>query len=170
MATETGEVAEDVLESFVEAIFRLMMENHHKQIAELELTGSQVQALKLLRQGPICTGELAAALHISAPAVTQLTDRLMRKHLIERRQADGDRRSVIVALTGRGRRAVDKVRECRHDVFCGALAYLNDRDREMVVLALGKMVAALERYEARTADGLYVASKTYSRARKGARA
>jgi DNA-binding MarR family transcriptional regulator len=170
MATETGEVAEDVLESFVEAIFRVMMENHHKQIAELELTGSQVQALKLLRQGPICTGELAAALQISAPAVTQLTDRLMRKHLIERRQADGDRRSVIVALTGRGRRAVDKVRECRHDVFCGALAYLNDRDREMVVLALGKMVAALERYEARTADGLYAASKTYGRVRKGLRA
>jgi DNA-binding MarR family transcriptional regulator len=148
-------------------MFRVMMDDHHKRIAELELTGPQVQALRLLRQGPVCTGELAAALRISAPAVTQLTDRLMRKHLIERRQADGDRRSVIVSLTERGRRAVDKVRECRNDLFCGALAHLSDRDREMVVLALGKMVSALERYETRTADPTYAASKTNSRARKG---
>ncbi|HYP29152.1 MAG TPA: MarR family transcriptional regulator [Blastocatellia bacterium] len=167
MATETGEGAEVVLENFVEAMFRLMMDNHHRRIAELELTGPQLQALRLLRQGPACTGELAAALRISAPAVTQLTDRLMRKHLIERRQADGDRRSVIVSLTMRGRRAVDKVRECRNDVFCGALANLSDRDREMVVLALGKMVTALERYETQTADQPYAASKTHSRARKG---
>ena len=170
MATETGEGAEVVLENFVEAMFRVMMENHHKQIAELELTGPQVQALRLLRQGPACTGELAAALHISAPAVTQLTDRLARKHLIERRQADGDRRSVVVSLTGRGRRAVDKVRECRKDLFCGALAYLSDKEQEMVVLALGKMVSALERYEARTAEGPYPASKSHSRARKEAQA
>ncbi|HKG23239.1 MAG TPA: MarR family transcriptional regulator [Blastocatellia bacterium] len=170
MATETGEKAEVVLENFVEAMFRMMMENHHRQIAELELTGSQILALRLLRQGPLCTGELATALRISAPAVTQLTDRLARKSLIERRQADGDRRSVIVALTARGRRAVDRVRECRTDIFCGALAYLGDRDREMVVLALGKMVSALERYEAQTADGLYGASKSHSRPRKEARA
>lgn len=170
MEREAGEGAEVVLENFVEVMFRMMMENHNRQIMELELTGSQVQALRLLRRGPVCTGELAAALRISAPAVTQLTDRLMRKHLIERRQADGDRRSVIVALTGRGKRAVDKVRECRKDLFCGALAYLSDKEQELVVLALGKMVSALERYEAGTADGRYSASKSHSRAGKEAQA
>ncbi len=169
MANRASDEAERVLESFVETMFRLMMDHHQRHVSELELTIPQAHALRLLRHGPLCTGELAAELKISAPAVTQLTDRLMRKQLIERRQADGDRRSVLVQLTGRGRRAINRVRECRHDIFCGALENLNDEDRETVVLALGKVINALEVYEVQTAVQPPPASNTDNRARKQAR-
>lgn len=169
MANAASAKAEQVLESFVETMFRLMMDNHQRQVSELELTIPQAHALRLLRHGPLCTGELAAGLKISAPAVTQLTDRLTRKQLIERRPADGDRRSVLVQLTSRGRRLINRVRERRHDIFCGALANLNDEDRETVVLALGKVINALEVYEVQTAVDTQTASNTISRARKQAR-
>ena len=75
--------AEAVLDRFSEMMFKLMMEHHQKHVLELDLTVPQAQALKVLRHGPLCTGELAVELRISAPAVTQLTNRLTRKHLIE---------------------------------------------------------------------------------------
>ena len=170
MAKAAVAEAEVVLDKFVEVMFKLIMDHHQRQVVELDLTMPQAQALRVLRYGPLCTGALAAELRISAPAVTQLTDRLTRKQLIERRAVDGDRRSVLVRLTDRGRRAVDRFRERRNDIFCGALAHLGDEDRAHIALALGKVVAALESYESRTALGPRKASNTGSGARKQARA
>ncbi|HKP88095.1 MAG TPA: MarR family transcriptional regulator [Blastocatellia bacterium] len=146
MGKATVGEAEAVLDRFAEAMFRLMIEHHQKQAIELDLTVPQAQALRVLRRGPLCAAELAIKLSISAPAVTQLTNRLTRKHLIERRPVDGDRRSVLVALTDKGEQAVDRFRERRNIIFCGALAHMDDEDRISIVVALSKMVAALEEF------------------------
>ncbi|HXG64530.1 MAG TPA: MarR family transcriptional regulator [Blastocatellia bacterium] len=151
MAKGTGAEAREVLNRFVDIVFRLMVDNHQEQVARLDLTLLQAQALRLLRRKPLCTGDLATELRVSAPAVTQLIDRLMRKELIERRAADGDRRSVMISLNEKGRRVVDRVRSRRNEVFCGALGQLNAADREQVILALSKLVMALEKYEERAA-------------------
>jgi len=148
MANQRGAEAEAILDRFVETMFRLMIDHHQKHVVELDLTMPQAQALRMLRRGPLCTGELASVLQISAPAVTQLTNRLTRKHLIERRTADLDRRSVMVTLTDRGRRAVDKFRERRNTIISGALSHLGDEDRQLIALALAKIVTALEEYGA----------------------
>src|SRR5947208_1533864 len=102
---------EAVLERFAEMMFRLMWENHQRQAVEQEVTLPQMQAMRLLLGGSRSTGDLAAGLRISAPAVTQLSNRLIRKHLIERQAADGDRRSVMIGLTERGKQAVDSFRD-----------------------------------------------------------
>lgn len=141
---------EAMLDRFGEMMFRLMLDHHQQQAVEMAMTLPQAQALKLLMGGPRSTGDLAAALRISAPAVTQLTDRLTRKQLIERQAADGDRRSVMIALTERGRQAVESFRARRHTIISGALAFLDDLDRAQIVLALSKMVGALEQFEAAT--------------------
>ncbi|MFL6274237.1 MAG: MarR family winged helix-turn-helix transcriptional regulator [Blastocatellia bacterium] len=139
---------EKVLDRFAETMFRLMLDHHQRQAVEMAMTLPQAQALKVLMGGPRSTGDLATTLRISAPAVTQLTDRLLRKQLIERQAADGDRRSVMIALTERGRLAVESFRERRHTIISGALAFLDDLERAQIVLALSKMVGALELYEA----------------------
>jgi DNA-binding MarR family transcriptional regulator len=148
MANQRGAEAEAILDRFIETMFKLMIDHHQKQVVELDLTMPQAQALGVLRRGPLCTGELAAVLQISAPAVTQLTNRLTRKQLIERRMADGDRRSVMVMLTERGRRVVDTFKERRNTIFGGALSHMDDEDRQLVVSALAKVVKALEEYGA----------------------
>jgi DNA-binding MarR family transcriptional regulator len=134
---------EVVLEVFVEGLFRLMLDHHKAQVSEMDLTPVQAHALKLIREGPIPTSKLAAALGISAPAVTQLTDRLGRKKLIQRQLVEADRRAVMVAVTEQGGRLVDWFRRGRVEAFGEALSRLNDDDRIEVVAALSKIATVL---------------------------
>jgi DNA-binding MarR family transcriptional regulator len=133
-----------VLDRFVEGLFRLMLDHHRTHVLEMDLTLVQAQAIALLRGSPFPTSRLADSLGISAPAMTQLTDRLIRKRLIERRPHHADRRTVIIALTEQGQRVVDRFRKRRGEVFAEVLSRLNDLDRAEVVDALGKVVQTLE--------------------------
>src|SRR6185295_5398132 len=133
----------EVLDRFVDGWFMLILDQHQKHIVESDLTMSQAQALRLLASAPLSTGTLAGKLGISAPAVSQLTDRLIRKELIERRAAERDRRSVTVELSLTGRRLVDGFRRRRNEVFEHALLKLSDADRDEVIGALAKMADVL---------------------------
>ena len=134
---------ESVLDQFVEGLFRVMLDHHHARVSEMDLTLVQAQALRLLRAEPLPTSKLAVALGISPPAVTQLTDRLGRKRLIERRTVKNDRRAVIVAVTEKGERVVDGFRRRRNEVFADTLSRLSDDDLAEVVAALSKVAAVL---------------------------
>ena len=138
---------EEVLNSFTEIMSGLMIDQYQKQITELELTLPQAQVLRVLRRGPLQTGQLAAQMRISAPAITQLTDRLIRKGLIERSAAVDDRRCVIVALSDEGRSLVDQFRQRRGEIFDEALSELSEKERRQAVEVLEKVVKALETYE-----------------------
>jgi DNA-binding MarR family transcriptional regulator len=132
-----------VLDRFVDGWFVLILDQHQKHIVETDLTMSQAQALRLLAGAPLTTGNLAGKLGISAPAVSQLTDRLIRKHLIERRAVARDRRSVTVEISATGRRLVEGLRRRRNEVFEHALLKLSDSDRDEVIGALAKMAGVL---------------------------
>ena len=132
-----------VLDRFVDGWFVLILEQHQKHVVEADLTMSQAQALRLLANAPLSTGALAGKLGISAPAVSQLTDRLIRKQLIERRAAERDRRSVTVELSVTGRRLVDGFRRRRNEAFEHALLQLSNADRDEVIGALAKMADVL---------------------------
>jgi DNA-binding MarR family transcriptional regulator len=148
MAVSAPEKLEGILSSFAEVMSMILLDVHQQHLAELDLTLPQAQVLRVLRRnGTVPTGRLAAELRISAPAITQLTDRLIRKGLIERRTATGDRRSVLVALSGKGKRLVDLYRKRRCEIFSAALAELDEIERAEVGASLEKVIAALERYE-----------------------
>jgi DNA-binding MarR family transcriptional regulator len=138
----------DVLDGFGEAMSRLMVDQLQKNLAELDLTLPQVQVLRILHQQgtAVPTGKLAQCLRISAPATTQLTDRLIRKGLIERRSSEDDRRAVLVALSGAGRSLIDKFRERRNAIFGAALSQLSEAEQEQVVSSLQKLIAALAKF------------------------
>jgi DNA-binding MarR family transcriptional regulator len=147
MADPTPLKVEEVLNSFAEVMSALMIDQYQKHIAELDLTFPQAQAMRILRRGPVPTGQLACQLKISAPAITQLTDRLIRKGLIERTARAEDRRCVIVALSVRGRQLVDQFRQRRHEIFSRALEHLSIQEQAEINEALFKVVIALEEFE-----------------------
>ena len=93
-------------------------------------------------------------LGISAPAVTQLTDRLGRKRLIERQAVKTDRRAVMVAVTEKGGGVIDGFRKRRNEVFADALSRLSDEDRREVIEALSKVAAVLGGHEPIRQQGL----------------
>jgi DNA-binding MarR family transcriptional regulator len=146
MAGSSPAKVEEILSSFTEIMSGLMIDQYQKQITELELTIPQAQVLRVLRRGPMQTGQLAAEMRISAPAITQLTDRLIRKGLIERSAAVDDRRCVIVGLSSDGRTLVDQFNRRRQEIFDEALAELSETERKQAVEVLGKVVKALETY------------------------
>lgn len=139
--------AEAILDQFVEGVFRLMLEHHQRQVIGMDLTLTQAQALRLLRAAALPTSKLATALGISAPAVTQLTDRLVRKQLIERRSTETDRRWVNIELTEKGRLIIDAFRQRRNEVFGEALSRLSEDDRTQVIEVLSKITVVIERRE-----------------------
>ncbi len=154
MARLTTTEVENLLGNFAEVMSRLLMDTYQQHFAELDLTLVQAQALRILRRGPIPTGQIATELKISAPAVTQLTNRLIAKRLIERQTSAGDRRLVLIALSSKGRRLVGEFRKRRGEIFGGALSRLSAGEQEAVVAALRRMGTALESYESDTPAGV----------------
>jgi len=151
---EPEKVAE-VLNGFGEVMSRLMVDQLQKNLSELDLTLPQIQVLRILRRdGAVPTGKLALCLRISAPATTQLTDRLIRKGLIERRHSEDDRRAVLVALSPSGQSLVDRFRERRNAVFAAALSQLSEAEQAQIVSSLQKVIAVLESFEAKTESSL----------------
>lgn len=72
---------------------------------------SQVLALVSIQERGGCTlTELKKEMHVSAPTITGLIDRLERDGYVKRRNDINDRRVTNVALTARGVRLVDQFR------------------------------------------------------------
>jgi DNA-binding MarR family transcriptional regulator len=147
-----GHPIEEVLNSFGEVMAKMMIDHHQKQVEALDLTLLQGQLLRVLRRGPLPTGKLAAELRVSASATTQLTDRLIRKGLIERQAAETDRRSVIICLSAKGLRLIEEFRKRRGIFFRGALAQLSETEQAHVIEAMKTVISALESYEQKTSS------------------
>jgi DNA-binding MarR family transcriptional regulator len=74
---------------------------------QLGINRSDARCLDVLEeQGPMSTGELAAATGLSPGAITTLVDRLARDGYVRRVGDADDRRRVVVELTDMARRAV----------------------------------------------------------------
>ncbi len=145
---------EEVLQSFSEVMSKLLIDQYQQHLSELELTLPQAQVLRIVRRGGLLPiGQLAAELGITAPATTQLTDRLVRKGLIERQSKVDDRRTVLIKLSSKGVKLIEQFRRRRSEAFKGALAELEEAERAGVVESLAKMVEALKSYELKLAKG-----------------
>lgn len=74
--------------------------------------------------------ELAASLSLDSSAVVRLLDSLQAAGLIERREADGDRRAKAIGLTAAGQAMVDRVEAIARRVRDEALAGLSEAEIE----------------------------------------
>jgi len=140
---------EAVLTQFVELMARLVLDDFQQQLAGRDLTLIQAQVLRALRAEPLAAGQLAARFGIRPSAVTQMTDRLLRKGLIERRALPEDRRAVVIALTTDGERLIDELGARRSQLLVTALADLKGETWAQVVAAFEQVITALEKFESR---------------------
>ena len=72
--------------------------------ASAQLTVPQFAILRLLAGGDLPVGDVARGLRVAMPTVTQTTDSLAGKGLIERYSDERDRRQVRLRITAEGRR------------------------------------------------------------------
>ncbi len=97
--------------------------------------------------------DLARATHQSAASLTGVVDRLLEKHLVVRVRPEGDRRQVMVALTGDGRALLAKIAEARRMEMRAALDRIPPDDlhelQRLLDLVIDGMRRAVQAREAR---------------------
>jgi DNA-binding MarR family transcriptional regulator len=90
-----------------------------------ETTIAQYRALVVLAsRGPRRIAGLAEALDVAPSTAGRMCDRLVRKGLVRRHRARGDRRVVLVSVTPAGRQVVDEATRRRRALIADILARL----------------------------------------------
>jgi DNA-binding MarR family transcriptional regulator len=102
-----------------------------------ETTIAQYRALVVLgSRGPRRIAGLAEALDVAPSTAGRMCDRLVRKGLVRRHRARGDRRVVLVSVSPAGRQVVDDATGRRRELIADILGRLPASGQRAVAQAL----------------------------------
>jgi DNA-binding MarR family transcriptional regulator len=79
-------------------------------------SGARAELVGALRQEPLSQSELVGALGISKQAVQQVVDELSALGVVERHADPDDARARLVALTGKGRKALEESNAVKREI------------------------------------------------------
>lgn len=114
------------------------------ELAPLGLTFGQARLLRLLAtSGPVRMTELAARMDVVPRSATDMVDGLVASGLVERGRDRDDRRSVLVALTGRGMSRIRRMGAARRALATEVFGRLDSEQRAELVTLL-RTVAGTE--------------------------
>jgi DNA-binding MarR family transcriptional regulator len=82
--------------------------------------------------GQLKVSELARALHVSLPAITQMVDQLEKKRLVKRLPHSRDRRVRLIALTQGGARLAAGTQGKALKLLTGIFLEFPQRDRDAI--------------------------------------
>ena len=108
------------------------------QLGEITLT--QVQVLRALRDGPQTLGRLGHAIGLSPTSVTRVVDRLERRGLVSRRRDADDRRLVRLHLEPAGERLMGQIRVIRGSDVHLAVEAMTSEERRQLTASLRRLV------------------------------
>ena len=118
-------------------------------LAAIDLELWEYDVLSVLRrQGApfkMSATDLAKATSLSAGAMTNRIDKLAEKKLLRRERDPTDRRGVIVALTGKGVKLIDRAIQLRLEAADKGVRGLTRKEQATLASLLRKVVLATER-------------------------
>ena len=130
----------ELLTTLVGSTFRQIL---WRKAAELELTFSQSMVLFYVEQHPGCSmGEVAKAIDVTLPAITQVVDRLEQRAFLTRGSDPTDRRVSTLQLTAAGKDLAKELQILQIESLESVLARISPRDRHRVVKGLEVLVQA----------------------------
>jgi DNA-binding MarR family transcriptional regulator len=107
------------------------------------LTVAQYLALRAIQATPLSAAELARRTGVSGPAVSQLVSALESAGLVERQQAEADRRTRGLALTTSGARTLSSATALVSERLAGLLTDLPKPEADALTRLLERVEAAL---------------------------
>lgn len=111
----------------------------------VDITQTQIFTIMTLSEkAPVRLSELGKKLHISAPTVTGIIDRLEKSGYVKRIPDGKDRRAVNVDLTSKGRNIAKKLRITIKRKWKSLLIKLPKRDQENYVNILKKIQRGMQ--------------------------
>lgn len=105
-----------------------------------KLSVEQWRVLEFLAVGGPCPmSALASATGTNGATLTRIVDRLVSRALVYRSADSADRRHVLIHVSARGRRVVERVRPSVARAEQEALRELSEADREELMRLLGRL-------------------------------
>ncbi len=109
---------------FASALTNVMEEELLSEVTGGQLTYSQLRLIKLVGATDGATvGDVAAFLGVSNAAASKAVDKLVRRMLLRRVEAEADRRTSQISLTSPGKQLLDGYEEAKerrlNDIFSG---------------------------------------------------
>lgn len=143
MREECTTFAESLTGLFSDIILRTMTVELLRELDDMDITLSQLQALTHVAERRKCSvGAIAEGLGVSHPAAVKLVEKLAKKELITRRVADADHRQAEIAVTADGLRLVNTVRRERTQRLERILDGMAPADRQALIQGLQSFVTA----------------------------
>src|SRR5690606_20752666 len=104
--------------------------------------------MAVLQDGvPRRTAELAQALEVSSPAITGLVKELAKSGYIRRIEDPDDRRVTLIALTPKGREALERVQDERKRKAIGMLRHFEAHEIDAFLKTLDRMRQLLHEHD-----------------------
>lgn len=119
-----------------------LMPLYHKHIFTINQRTTGLEAAQyrvlgvLMKSGPLSISDIGRSLYISKPYMTALIDSLMEKALIERENDPDDRRVIIITITPRGKKHLQRAFEVYKTDVKKLLAGLGSEDIEQLCTSL----------------------------------
>ncbi|HEX6454028.1 MAG TPA: MarR family transcriptional regulator [Trebonia sp.] len=136
----------DVIELAMAILTRNVELTRNRSDIDTDLDRSEYLLLRtLVHTGPADIGTLAGILGLDPSTAGRQVAVMVRKGLVDRTAAPGDRRRAVVTATGTGRRLLDATSRRRRGLFASLLADWSDDDLDM----LGALVTRFNQAVAR---------------------
>jgi DNA-binding MarR family transcriptional regulator len=124
---------------------RLMRVYMHNSDIALNLGPSEGHLLHYISESqPVNLKELAAIMHLSPGAITQLVESLVQADYVSRNPSEQDRRVAVVTLTPLGAKTMNNMRHMKQKLFANIVTGLTDKEVATYLEIQQKMLAYLE--------------------------
>lgn len=111
-----------------------------------EITGTQLQVLRLLRSNGACnTTFLADYLGVTLSAITSLVNRLHKMGFVEREKKEKDRRQVWINLSAVGHQMLRDIEEKRYELLSHFFLKMPEEERQELLKIVTRAVELMER-------------------------
>lgn len=121
---------------------------------DMDLTFTQMRALFVLAsREPIRVGDLARALGMSLASASALSERLGRLGYVARERGVEDQRTVLLVLSGKGSRLLDRLERQSTTHLSRAIRGMTQAERRALAISLRAFVRLAPRKPVRTRSG-----------------
>jgi DNA-binding MarR family transcriptional regulator len=143
MREECASFAEKLTGLFSDIVVKTMTVQLLRELDELDITLSQLQALTFVAERGTCSvGAIAEGLGVTHPAAVKLVEKLVRKDLVTRGVMEGDHRQSAIGVTPSGRRLVNEIRKERQQRLERVLDRMTAAERQALIQGLQGFVTA----------------------------
>ena len=122
------------LVQIMEKTMKLMQKSTKKMVMEPGITMLQVKFLDYIQESrDVQSKDLSENFLLSPSSVSQLLDRLYEQNLIDRKISPDDRRFMLISLTKKGEKTIEKLKKERFKMMSGIAKFMSVDEVEKMI-------------------------------------